>query len=83
MLYDELGHYLPSVSCCSVGIVSSVDLEHAGPSHDLLGFAGVYEGSYHVNVSVKYVVLRILVSAVDTFFCEHYSDIRSCNTGNV
>ena len=83
MLNDKLRHYLPGISCCSVGIVSSVDLEHAGPSHYLLGFACVYEGSYHVNVSVKYVVLRILVCTVDTFFCEHYSDIRSGNTGNV
>ena len=83
MLNDQLRHYLPSVSCCCVCIVSSVNLKHAGPSHNLLGFASVYERSYHVNVSVKYVVLRVLVSTVNAFFSEHYCDIRTCNAGDV
>ena len=37
----------------------------------------------HVNVSVKYVVLRVLVSTVNAFFSEHYCDIRTCNAGDV
>ena len=63
--------------------MSAVDLEHVCPGHDLLGFASVYEGSYHVDVSVQNVVLRILVSAVDAFFGEHDRDVGAGNAGDV
>ena len=83
MLNDQLGHDLPGVSCGRVGVVRAVDLQHVGPGHDLLGFAGVYEGSYHVDVSVQNVVLGILVSAVDALFGEHDRDVGACYAGDV
>ena len=63
--------------------MSSVDLKDACPCHDFLGFASVNEGSYAVDISVKYVVLRILVSSVYTFFSEEYGYIRTGNTGDI
>ena len=83
MLNDKLRHYLPCFSCGCVSVMSSVDLENAGPCKNLLGFACVNKGSYAVDISVKYVVLRVLVSAVDTFFSEHYCYVRSCYSGYV
>ena len=83
MLNDKFRHYLPSFSCCSVCVVSAVDLKHVCPSHYFLGFAGVYEGSYTVNVSVKYVVLRVLVSAVYAFLCEKNGYVRSGYAGYI
>ena len=83
MLNDQFRHYLPCFSRCSVSIVSSIDLQNVRPSQNLLGFAGVYKGSYAVDVSVKYVVLRVLVRTVDAFFREHYGYVRSCHAGYV
>ena len=63
--------------------MSSVYLKNVGPCPYLLGFACVYERSYAVDVSVEYVVLRVLMGAIDAFFCEQYSYVRSCNTGYI
>ena len=79
MLNDQLRHYFPCFSCGGVGVVSSVYLEDLSPCHDLLGFAGVYEGSYAVDVSVENIVLRVLVSSVYAFFGEQNGYIRAGN----
>ena len=79
MLNDKLRHYLPCFSGGSVGVVSSVDLKDVRPRHDLLGFAGVYERSYAVDVSVEYIVLRVLVSSVYAFFGEQNGYVRTGN----
>ena len=83
MLYDQLRLYLPCFSCSRVCIVCAVDLQHVCPSHDFLGFAGIYEGSDAVNVSVEHVVLWVLVRTVDAFFCEQYGYVRTCNAGYI
>ena len=83
MLNDQFRHYLPCFSCSCVGVVCTVDLQDSGPCQDLLGFAGIYEGTYAVDISVQNVVLRVLVRTVDTFFCKHYSYVRTSYAGNV
>ena len=83
MLYDQLRHNLPGFSGCSVGIVGAVNLQNIRPLHDLLGLAGVYKGTHAVNIPVQHVVLRILMGAVDSFFREHYRNIRACHAGNI
>ncbi len=77
MLNNQLRHHLPGFHGSSVGIVGAIDLQHAAIGDNRLAFTGIYETAQHIDIAIKYVILRILVDTGDTFFMKHNSDIRS------
>ncbi len=83
VLHDELGHHLPRFSRRGVRVVRAVDLSDVGPGHNFFRFAGVHKRAHAVDVAVQHVVLRVLVSAVHAFFCEHDRHVGTGDAGYV
>ena len=83
MLNHEFGHDLPCFAGGCISVVCTVYLGHSCPCDELLALTGINKGTDHVDIAVDYIVLRILVYAVDALFCEHNSNIGTCNAGNI
>ena len=83
VLDEQLRHDLPRLDRCGIGVVGTVDLEHVGARHDLLGLGRVHETAVHVDVAVQHVVLRVLVRAVHALLGEHDRDLGAGHAAHV
>ena len=83
VLDHQLGHDLPAMASGGIGVVGAVDLEDLGSRHHLLGLTGVDVAAVGVDVAVQQVVLRVLVSTVDSLLGEEDGHLRAGHSGDV
>ncbi len=83
MLDHQLRHDFPSIAGCGVSIMGAVDLGHTGIRHQAFGFRSINEGTHHIHIAIKHIVLGILVSSIDPFFSKQDSDFWSSDAADV